>query len=406
MVLAGDAKVGAKLTAEPKGFTKPSSFSFTWAVDGVETDDDGPTYTIQEADLGKVVSVTVLNTLRDGSTESVSAASATVGADPAFATESSEDDPLVITTVAGERIDLDLTAAGSPAPTYELDWFSAEDAEWADEDEITPDEQLPDHTRFVDGHLLGAPRDAYPSTFKVTATNAFGSASQWVEIDVVAAAPAGVEVFAADEEAVENEPTEDTKAWLIEPNGKVQTFEFQSDPEFGGEVYGTLVPGGRPTIEQGRTLLVGGTPVDRFGNYVEFDEDGPFPATTVTSDVASDEIVSDSEFGDVGIRPTEVSTHHITVSQGAAPTTFALDVTAAPAEGTTPPVATPPVSAPPVLTQPAAAPIGTVPVRTAAHGRLAYTGTDSTDALPWALAMLAAGAALVGLRTVRRRARR
>ncbi len=54
----------------------------------------------------------------------------------------------------------------------------------------------------------------------------------------------------------------------------------------------------------------------------------------------------------------------------------------------------------------AAAPIGTVPVRTAAHGRLAYTGTDATDSLPWALGMLAAGAALVGLRFARRRAQR
>jgi len=36
-------------------------------------------------------------------------------------------------------------------------------------------------------------------------------------------------------------------------------------------------------------------------------------------------------------------------------------------------------------------------------GRLAYTGTDSTGALPWALGLVLAGVGLIGARSLRRR---
>ena len=43
---------------------------------------------------------------------------------------------------------------------------------------------------------------------------------------------------------------------------------------------------------------------------------------------------------------------------------------------------------------------------TTSKGQLAFTGSDTTGALPWGLAMLAAGAGLVGLRALRRRTQR
>ncbi|WP_349814955.1 hypothetical protein [Curtobacterium sp. MCJR17_043] len=264
----------------------------------------------------------------------------------------------------------------------------------------------------------------------MTATSGSATTTQYVELSVDAAAPAGVQVIATDradyEElfgdgmsigfqlraaAAEEEDSGTIRSWIIGEDGDIDTVDLNwSTGADGGDLDVVFTPGGRPTVEQDGTLLVDGGIVDRFGNEVTDDEGTP-SALTVTSDVASDVITIDEEFGGynaVDVTFPEASTHTLTATGDAFATSFPVVVTpTATTPGTTPPGRhAPRCRLPPVLTQPAAAPIGTVPVRTAAHGRLAYTGTDSTDALPWALAMLAAGAALVGLRTVRRRARR
>jgi hypothetical protein len=440
VTISGTAKVGQALRAKPKGFTDPSALSYSWSVGGVATGDQGPTYDVVADDAGKVVTVTVRNTLLGHTDETATADSAVVTQDPVFVDENgkpieggtdADEDVFPLETTAGEAFSYTFRAVGSPAPTYSLAWFY--DGYEADPEypEDTPEGQLPDGITFdaETGVLSGTTEWASYYDFAVTATSGTATTTQYVELSVDAAAPAGVQVIATDradyEElfgdgmsigfqlraaAAEEEDSGTIRSWIIGEDGDIDTVDLNwSTGADGGDLDVVFTPGGRPTVEQDGTLLVDGGIVDRFGNEVTDDEGTP-SALTVTSDVASDVITIDEEFGGynaVDVTFPEASTHTLTAAGDAFATSFPVVVTpTATTPGTTPPASTPPVSAPPVLTQPAAAPIGTVPVRTAANGRLAYTGTDSTDALPWALAMLAAGAALVGLRTVRRRARR
>ncbi|WFR65879.1 hypothetical protein P9139_12015 [Curtobacterium flaccumfaciens] len=178
-----------------------------------------------------------------------------------------------------------------------------------------------------------------------------------------------------------------TSAWIIHPNGDVYTEDLLGDDE--------PVKGGQVTVAQGGTLLVGGSKVDRFGNTIfpDFDEDTDEPIVftpTVTSDVASDVIEPDSDLGELGVVSVtfpHASTHTLTVSGAGLPSTsFAVDVR---------PTAVPAVVTP---VEPAA-----VAVHHTGAGRLAYTGTDATGALPWALGLVLAGVGLIGARTLRRR---
>jgi hypothetical protein len=444
VTISGTAKVGQTLRAMPKGFIDPSKLSYGWSVDGVATGDQGPMYDVVAGDAGKVVTVTVQNKLDGHTDETATADSAVVTQDPVFVDENgkpieggtvADEDSLPLEATAGEAFSYTFRATGSPAPTYSLAWYYDDYETDPEYPEDTPEGQLPDGITFdaETGVLSGTAEEAWPYyDFAVTATNDAGSVTEYVELSVVAGAPAGVEVFAADRQqftdlleastdfgygygysysaaarADDDAERDGTiRSWIIDARGAISTIDttYHSD-EDGSEVTETERPGGTPTVAQGGTLLTTGGLVDRFGNEVVDDEDMPLPVT-LTSNVDSDVIVADPLFEGFGnftdVTFPEASTHTLTATSDAFATSFPVVVTPT----ATTPGTTPPVSAPPVLTQPAAAPIGTVPVRTAAHGRLAYTGTDSTDALPWALAMLAAGAALVGLRTVRRRARR
>jgi hypothetical protein len=427
--ISGKPQVGETLRAKPKGFTDPAALAYQWSVGGVVTGDQGSTYDVVAADAGKVVSVVVRNTSPGNTDETATATTADVTQTPVFVDENgtpieggtvADEDSLPLEATAGEAFSYTFRAQGSPAPKLALSWYY--DGEETDPDypEDTPEGQLPDGITFdaATGVLSGTTEETSLSDFAVTATSGTASVTQYVELSVDAAAPVGVQVFAADRaefadfmEAAggssdEGEHSGDIRSWVIDERGAITTVDisYRSDDE-GGDVFETDRPGGRPTIGQGGTLLTSGNLVDRFGNIV-FDDDGP-AAMTVTSDVASDVIAPDEDFGFfdsiIDVTFPHASTHTLTVSADDFTTSFPVEVVPTAAA----PVATPPASAPPVVTPPsAAAPIGAVPVRTASHGRLAYTGTDSTDALPWALAMLAAGAALVGLRTVRRRAQR
>ena len=218
------------------------------------------------------------------------------------------------------------------------------------------------------------------SEFAVTATSGTESVTQYVSMTVEAAAPVGVMVYTTDRAGLFDESDDDDAertSWIIEPDGSVYTL---------GEEDFTV--GGRPTVKQGGTLVIQGGAVDRFGNPIGgFDDETP-EMPVVTSDVASDVIAPDPDLGDLGLVDVtfpHASIHNLTVASGAFSTSFAVDVR--------------PTVAPAVAPVPVAAP--GAPVNTG--GTLAYTGSDTTDALPWALGLLVAGAGLIGARFARRR---
>jgi hypothetical protein len=450
VTISGSAKVGQTLRAKPEGFTDPSALSYSWSVAGVPTGDQGPTYDVVAADAGAVVSVTVTNTLTGHTDETATAETAAVTQDPAFVDADgkpvvggtvADEDSLPLEATAGEPFSYTFHTVGTPAPALSLDWYYGDDQGDVDEPEYTPESQLPDGITFdpATGVLSGTADEAFPYyDFAVTATNDAGSVTEYLELSVAAGAPAGVEVFAADRKQFTDFLDSDTgfgigfgsdaeygwsaaskadsddsthdgsiRSWIIDGKGAITTIDttYHSDDD-GSELTEEYRNGGTPTVPQGGTLITNGGLVDRFGNDVTDADEMPLPVS-LRSDTASDVITADPLFGDYGnftdVTFTEASTHTLTATGDAFSTSFPVVVTPT----ATTPGTTPPVSAPPVLTPPvAAAPIGTVPVRTAAHGRLAYTGSDATDSLPWALGMLAAGAALVGLRIVRRRAQR
>lgn len=437
VTISGKAKVGETLRANPKGFTAPAALSYEWSVDGVGTGDQGSTYDVDADDAGEVVTVTVRNTAAGHTDEEATATTAAVTQTPVFVDADgkpveggtvADEDSLPLEATAGEAFSYTFRAQGFPAPTLALSWYY--DGEEADPDhpEDTPEGQLPEGIEFdaATGVLSGTTEWASSYDFAVTATSGTESVTQYVELTVDAGAAAGVQVIAADRADYEDlfdssgvsfgfvadESSEETtddgtvRTWIIDEQGDISTVDLHwtTGPE-GSDVEPEFIPGGKPTVDQGGTLVVNGGVVDRFGNLVT-DADGEPTPISVTSDVTSDVIEVDNElwgYNAVDVTFPHASTHTLTVASDVLSTSFPVEVVPT----ATAPVVTPPASVPPVVTPPtAAAPIGSVPVRTASHGRLAYTGTDSTDALPWALAMLAAGAALVGLRIVRRRAQR
>ncbi|QZQ53693.1 hypothetical protein KZI27_00180 (plasmid) [Curtobacterium sp. TC1] len=112
---------------------------------------------------------------------------------------------------------------------------------------------------------------------------------------------------------------------------------------------------------------------------------------TVTSDVASDVIAPDPELGDfgiVGVTFPHASTHTLSVALGSFSTSFSVEVQPATTTVVTPAAPTP-----------VAAPV--TPMNRG--GQLAYTGSDATGLLPWALGLLVACAGLIGARALRRR---
>jgi len=398
VTITGTPRPGEDLVAKTSGFIAPASYSYVWTVGDVVAAETGASYTVQTADIGKVVHVSVTS-----GTETAEADTATtVAQQPAFGTGTVREDPLVLTTVAGEPFSYTVTATGDPTPTYTLNWSDPSDVSDVDEG-YTPDLQLPDATTFEDGVLTGTPTAASSYTFSVDATNAGGTAKQYVELDVLPAASAGFEVSTGDR--AELTTNGEVEQWIIAPDGSVSTLHLSQhvDEDGTGWSIGFSEPGGRPTIEQGGTLFITGSTVDAYGNPTDSTAgDTSSPTPTVTSDVASDVVRSDPENGDYGmvdVTVHEPSTHRLTVADTAAgfATAFDVEVTPTAAVAPVPPVAFVQPAAP------AAAPVA--PARTVGR-QLASTGSDATNALPWALAMLLAGAGLVGFRTFRRRAQR
>lgn len=406
VTIEGAAKVGTLLSAVVTGFDDEQGYKYTWTDQAGTVLSKTATYRVAATDVRKTITVAVTGTL-PGATETstiTSPATAAVTQTPAFLGEdgqptkvgATQDDPLMLSTGAGEAFTHTFRAQGSPEPTYSIEWFSEEDAEYAEEfpeDGMTPADQLPDGLAFdaSTGELSGVATDAMDWTFAITATSGTETTTQYVWLTVEAAAPLGLFVYTTDRAGLFDFDDEDTSprtTWVIDPDGKLYTVTETSDGD--GTIVGSEVEGGRPTIAQGGTLVVTGFLVDRYGNQI-LGEDDESIQPTVTSDVASDVIAVDPEIGDFGfvnVTFPHASIHNLTVTAGDFDTSFAVDVR---------PTAAAVVA--PVPAAPAAAPVA--PVNTG--GQLAYTGSDTTDALPWALGLLVAGAGLIGARFARRR---
>lgn len=404
VTIEGTAKVGTRLVSVVTGFDDEAGYKYSW------TDQDGnvlskaASYVVDPTDVRKTITVAVTGTL-PGATETstvTSAATAAVSQTPAFLgadgqptkAGATQDSPLELSTVAGDAFSHTFRAQGFPEPKYSLAWFDEdelEDTTYFDEngDEYIPepDEQLPYGISFdaSTGELSGVTTDAWDYQFAVTATSGTESVTQYVSLTVEAGAPLGVQVYTIDRSQLE---AEKQRSWVIAPDGSVYTVDAESTDDSFSVV---LTDGGRPTVKQGGTLVVQGGLVDRYGNDILADEDETV-LPTVTSDIASDVIAPDPELGDfgiVGVTFPHASVHNLSVAFGSFSTSFAVDVQ---------PTAVAGVAAPTPVA-PAAAPVA--PVNTG--GQLAYTGSDTTDALPWALGLLVAGAGLIGARFARRR---
>lgn len=400
VAIEGTAKVGTRLVAVVTGFDDEAGYKYSW------TDQDGnvlskaASYVVDPTDVRKTITVAVTGTL-PGATETstvTSAATAAVSQTPAFLgadgqptkAGATQDSPLELSTVAGDAFSHTFRAQGFPEPKYSLTWFSEEDADYAEdfpEDESSPEEQLPFDMSFdaSTGELSGTSTFAMDYQFAVTATSATESVTQYVSMTVEAAAPLGVQVYTIDRSQLE---AEKQRSWVIAPDGSVYTVDAESTDDSFSVVF---TDGGRPTVKQGGTLVVQGGLVDRYGNDILADEDETV-LPTVTSDIASDVIAPDPELGDfgiVGVTFPHASVHNLSVAFGSFSTSFAVDVQPTAVAGI----------ADPTPVAPAAAPVA--PVNTG--GQLAYTGSDTTDALPWALGLLVAGAGLIGARFARRR---
>ncbi|WP_144714336.1 hypothetical protein [Curtobacterium pusillum] len=205
--------------------------------------------------------------------------------------------------------------------------------------------------------------------FEVVALRGTATATEHVRLTVLPAAPVGVL-------AIVDTAQPSHVLWSVAPGGTITAF----DPE--GHSLGTIAAIEAST---GSTLEVSGLAVDRFGNLTAPGSTGHPAAATVTSSVASDQIVRDASGVVSRITFPHASEHRITITQGGASTTFLVRVSTTVAVGVT-------------TTTHTSAGTGTTPT-------LAYTGADETTPLAWTLGLLAAGASLLLVRLRGRRRR-
>jgi len=376
VTIAGAAKVGVTLHAQTTGYVGPHTYA--WTRDGdatVITTDDS--YTLTADDVDHVITLTVTDT--DTATPT-SASTAKVTEDVAFADAdgNSADTPVTLTEDAGVAYSHSFAViAGSGTVSYAIGYTDPDDVD--PEDESTPEDSLPDGVELdtKTGVLSGTSLFSGVYDFTVVATNGTSTATEYVEIVVNPGVAVGVLAIATDTSSSDAfSGTKASNSWIILPDGSItsihQPADIEQDP--------TFEDGGRPTVKQGQSLWVMGYSVDEYGNQTEdYDpETGELPHPVVTSDVASDQIAWDEDEYATRITFPHASTHTITVAQDDVSVTF------------------------PVTVVPNAATVAVV--KPAASGRqLAYTGTDATGALPWALGLVLAGAGLIGARTLRRR---
>lgn len=210
------------------------------------------------------------------------------------------------------------------------------------------------------GVLSGTETLATYSAFSVVATSGDQTAVQYVELRVVPGTAVALRV------TVSRPGDPQQRTWVVEPDGAVATTWFPDGPQH--DIARSSRE--RPTVAQGGTLRVAGTPIDAWGNItvpLDGERDDRTPLI-VTSDVASD--VAEPAGWNADVTFPHASTHTLTVTTEGVSTTF--PVTVVPAAGTT--------------------------------GSLAFTGADTTAPIAWGLGLLASGAAVLALRGRRRRA--
>jgi hypothetical protein len=371
--ITGDAVVGGTLTAPWRDLVAP--VSYTWSSGTTVLPTTTNTYRPTAADAGNVITVTVTSS----TDQTVSASTKPVTEPAAFPDASNEDDPILLTATAGEAFTHTFTATGFPKPTYAVTYYPGDDQYASDEDgdaAYLPDGLTLNHTTGV---LSGTTDYAGTYAFRITATSGRTTTSQYVNITVSAAAALGVEVTAENKATF---LTAHSTSWVIERDGTIWTFQNETSRDGDGyTTFGVGFEGGQPTIDQGGTLLVSGNLVDRFGNYVSEPDGYPAPFT-VTSDQPSDVIVANTDpYEGAQVTFPHASTHTLTVTSKTFDTAFTVDV------------------------QPTATTVNTTPTTTTtvARGELAYTGTDTTQLLPWAAGLTIAGLALTTTQLLRRR---
>ncbi len=428
VTITGDAKVGSTLTASWDGFDADGSFKYQWldATGAPIYKAQSETWKVDAAYAGTKVSVEVTGDVSGAVTGPVeSEQSAEITQDPVFVdetgtpldsgTEADEDTYyLPQDATAGEAFSYTFRAEGSPAPEYALAWYYddeedsidnvesnqaeaqadstlgfgwEEDGDVNGDGEYTPEDQLPKGITFdpTTGELSGTATEASTYDFAVTATSGDVTTTVYAELTVDPGAAYGLAAQALDAGLLDGDKG---SLYVIRPDGTVVGFTL--DPNGDGFFADDSDLLDHVSVKQGGTLLVYGTPVDRFGNDVDStDDDGnPTVKATVTSSVASDVVKPYTEdgaedFGVTSVTFPHASTHTLTVSAEALqPVSFDVEVT--------------PTVAPAVAVVPTATGTGT-------GGQLAYTGSDATGALPWALGLVLAGAGLLGARTLRRR---
>lgn len=428
VTITGDAKVGSTLTASWDGFDADGSFKYQWldATGAPIYKAQSQTWTVDAAYAGTKVSVEVTGDVSGAVTGPVESEQSTeITQDPVFVDESgtplargteADEDTFFLPqdATAGEAFSYTFRAEGFPAPKYALAWYYddeedsidnvesnqakaqadstlgfgwEEDGDVNGDGEYTPEDQLPKGITFdpATGELSGTATEASTYDFAVTATSGDVTTTVYAELTVDPGAAYGLAAQALDAGLVKGDKG---SVYIIRPDGSVVGFTI--DPDSDGFLADDSDLLDHVSVKQGGTLLVYGTPVDRFGNDVEpVDEDGDLAVkATVTSNVATDVITPYTEkgaedFGVTSVTFPHASTHRLTVAAEALqPVSFDVEVT--------------PTVAPAVAVTPTATGTGT-------GGQLAYTGSDATGALPWALGLVLAGAGLIGARALRRR---
>lgn len=373
--IVGDPKVGVTLFYKTTGIDDPRA---AWTVEG-GTPVVASSFDVTADMVGKTITLTVTGSAPGQTATQTTAA---VSEDVAFATETSYESPRTIEVTAGDTLDEVFgVSKGSGTVEYSIGYA---DPDSVDPETDTPEGYLPFDTTFdaATATLSGRVTFASVFDFTVVATNGTSTATEYVEVVVDPAKAVGVMAQTTNTSPADTFDGEHPfTGWVIEPDGHITTFVFPGDPDQEP----TITDGGQPTVAQGQSLWINGSPVDEFGNdTTRWDDEGNPDQVTVTSDHATDQIAFDEDTFSTKVTFPHASTHVLTVAAQSASVSF------------------------PVTVVPTAAPAGTVgsvtpAIATAPKGQLAFTGTDATSALPWALGFVAAGAGLLGAGVLRRR---